>query len=198
MNQKIYQNISKKITITKAEFEEFLTFTKTIVVNKNEHFLNEGKVANYIAFVISGGLYSYTIDEKGKKNVLQIALEDYWISDLNSFFSREPSQLNIETITKTKLIIINKDDFEKSCNTIPAFNHFQRILIQNAYIATLQRVSTLTSKSAPQRYLELITKHPEIIKKVPQLLIASYLGIKPQSLSRIRKRLFNNNVLNTN
>ena len=198
MNQKIYQNILKKIALTKTEFEHFLTFTKTVVLDKNEHFLNEGKVANYIAFVISGGLYSYTIDEKGKKNVLQIALEDYWISDLNSFFSREPSQLNIETITKTKLIIINKDDFEKSCNTIPAFNHFQRILIQNAYIATLQRVSTLTSKSAPQRYLELITKHPEIIKKVPQLLIASYLGIKPQSLSRIRKRLFNNNVLNTN
>ncbi|WP_299158270.1 Crp/Fnr family transcriptional regulator [uncultured Tenacibaculum sp.] len=193
MNQKIYQNILKKIALTKTEFEHFLTFTKTVVLDKNEHFLNEGKVANYIAFVVSGGLYSYTLDEKGKKNVLQIALENYWISDLYSFFSQEISKLNIEVITKTELIIISKDNFDKCCDTIPAFDRFQRLLFQNAYVNTLQRVAELNSKSAPQRYLDLVNKHPEIIQQVPQLLIASYLGIKPQSLSRIRKKICTKN-----
>ncbi|WP_024772346.1 Crp/Fnr family transcriptional regulator [Aquimarina macrocephali] len=193
MSQLLYKNILEKTTITETEFEEFLAQTKSIVVNKNEHFLNEGEVANYIAFIVSGGLYSYSIDEKGEKNVVQIALENYWIADLYSFLSREPSKLNIEAIVETKLIIINKDNFEKTCDTIPAFERFQRLLIQKAYISTLQRISGLTSKSAPQRYLELVTEHPEIIQKVPQLLIASYLGIKPQSLSRIRKQIFNKN-----
>mgnify|MGYP000483506377 CR=1 FL=1 len=111
------------------------------------------------------------------------------LSDLYSYFSQETSKLNIEVITKTELIIISKDNFDKCCDTIPAFDRFQRLLFQNAYVNTLQRVSELNSKSAPQRYLDLANKYPEIIQQVPQLLIASYLGIKPQSLSRIRKKL---------
>jgi CRP-like cAMP-binding protein len=191
MSQLFYKNILEKTEITKDEFTTLLGFTKSKTLKKNASFLNEGEIANYIAFVISGGLYSYTIDDKGNMNVVQIALENYWIADLYSFLSREPSKLNIEAIENTELVIICKENYEKACNTIPAFSHFQRLLFQNAYVKTLQRISGLNSKPAPQRYLELLTEYPEIVKKVPQLLIASYLGIKPQSLSRIRKRLFN-------
>lgn len=193
MSQLLYQNISEKTAISTSEFESFLSYTKSKTIAKHTHFLNEGEVANYIAFVVSGGLYSYTIDDKGERNVLQIALENYWISDLYSFFSKEASKLNIEAIDDTKLIIISKENFEKTCDVFPAIERFQRLLIQNAYVSTLRRVSEINSKSAPQRYLELVTNHPKIIQRVPQLLIASYLGIKPQSLSRIRKRLFNKN-----
>ncbi len=191
MNNPIYKNIKEKINISEQDFNNFLSLTKNSQVKKHDFFIHEGDVTKYIAFVKSGVLYSYTVDKKGDKHVVQIAVKNHWISDLFSFFSQEVSVFNIQAIEDSEITILSKDNFEKACNTIPAFEKFFRILIQNAYVDSLRRVSRIYGNSAEERYLKLVKTNPQIIQSVPQHYIASYLGIKPQSLSRIRKKLYN-------
>jgi len=190
MTDQLYKNINNKVKISEEDFKEFLSLTKTITVKKNEFFINEGSTAKYIAFINTGVLYSYTINNKGDKHVMQIALENHWISDLFSFLTNEPSLFNVQAIETSEIILLSKENFEKACNTIPAFERFFRLLIQNAYVSSQRRISRIYGNSAEERYLKLIKTHPKIIQSVPQLYIASYLGIKPQSLSRIRKNLY--------
>lgn len=192
MNQ-LYKNINQKVEISEQDFERFSSLTKTIKVKKNEFFINEGNIAKYIAFVHVGILYSYSIDDKGDKHVVQIALENHWISDLFSFITEEPSLFNVQAIETSEITLISKENFKKACNTIPAFERFFRILIQNAYVSSQRRVSRIYGNTAEERYVKLIETHPKIIQRVPQHYIASYLGIKPQSLSRIRKNIYTKN-----
>ncbi len=186
----LYNNLTEKITITDGDYNKFLELTKSVSISKNDFFIHEGNVSKYIAFVNSGVLYSYTIDKKGNKHVVQIAPENHWISDLFSFFSYETSAFNIQAIEDCEITILSRENFEKACNTIPAIERFFRLLIQNAYVDSLRRVSRIYANSAEERYLNLIKSNPKIIQRVPQHYIASYLGIKPQSLSRIRKKLY--------
>lgn len=187
----LYKNITKIIDISEQDFESFLSLTKTLEIKKDNFFISEGKIAKYIAFVNKGALHSYSIDEKGDKHIIQIALENYWISDLFSFISGEQALFNIQAIETSELILLSKENFQKVCETIPVFERFYRMLIQNAYVHSQKRISRIYKNSAEERYLNLIKEHPEIIQRIPQHYIASYLGIKPQSLSRIRKNLSN-------
>ncbi len=188
MNQ-LHKSINEKVEISEQDFNEFLALTKPTNIKKNDFFINEGDVAKYIAFVNTGVLYSYYIDDKGNKHVIQIALENYWISDLFSFLSSEEAIFNVQAIENSEITIISKQSFEKACDTIPKMERFFRLLIQNAYINSQRRISKIYGASAKERYLKLVQSHPQIVQRVPQHYIASYLGIKPQSLSRIRKTI---------
>ena len=190
MSSLLLKNIAKKVEISTIEFEQFYALTKTIKLRKNEFLINEGSIARYTAFINSGVLYSYSIDEKGEKHVVNIAIEDYWISDLFSFLSGEPSIFNVQAIENSEIVLLSKSNFEIACNTIPSFERFFRLLIQKAYINSQRRISRIYGDSAKERYLKLLKSNPEIIQRVPQHYIASYLGIKPQSLSRIRKNMY--------
>lgn len=190
MNDLLFKNINEKIKLSKEDFDEFLSLTKTIVISKNDFFISEGTSAKFIAYVNKGVLYSYTVDNKGDKHVVQIAWENHWISDLYSFLSNELSNFNVQAIEQTEITIINKDNFEKACDKFPVFERFFRLLIQNAYISAQKRVSRIYGNTAEERYLKLIKDNPQIIQRVPQHYIASYIGIKPQSLSRIRKKMY--------
>lgn len=189
MTNLLFKNINEKVKISEQDFDKFLVLTKTITVKKNDFFINEGNMAKYIAYINSGVLYSYSVDDKGDKHVVQIALENHWISDLFSFLTNTPSVFNVQAIENTEITIINKENFEKACDTVPAFERFFRLLIQNAYISSQKRVSRIYGNTAEERYLKLINDNHQILQRVPQHFIASYLGIKPQSLSRIRKTM---------
>ncbi len=188
----LYKSILEKVKISEQDFERFLKLTKTVTIEKNEFLIHEGNISKYIALIISGVLYSYSIDEKGDKHVVQIALENNWISDLYSFLSEEPAIFNLQAIEKSEIILLSKSNFEKACDTIPMIERYFRILIQNAYVNSQRRVSRIYGNTAEERYLRLFESNPKIIQSVPQHYIASYLGIKPQSLSRIRKKIYDN------
>lgn len=182
-------NIEKTIKqpITDRDFEEFskLTFEKSF--DKKTLLIEEGNVCNYLYFIEQGSCYSYMTDNKGEKHAVQFALEGYWISDLYSFYSERKAIYNVETLEPIKALMLNRDNFEKACCTIPVIDRFFRILIQNAYVALQYRLAKTNSEEAEKRYLEFSKLHPDFVQRIPQYLIASYLGIKPQSLSRIRK-----------
>lgn len=189
MSNLLYQNIQRTVSISEEEVAQFKELLQPQIIKKNEFFVQEGDRAKHLAFVLSGGLYSYSIDEKGEKHVIQIALEEHWITDPYSFFSQEKSLYTVQALFKTEVLLISKENHDRACDQFPSIERFFRLLVQNAYVHLLQRVARISSDTAEERYLKLIQSHPNIIQLVPQYYIASYLGIKPQSLSRIRKNL---------
>lgn len=183
-------NIEKTInqTITDSEFEQFSKLMLEKSFDKKNFLIEEGAVCNYIYFIEQGSCYSYITDQKGDKHAVQFALEGYWISDLYSFFSSRKAIYTIETLEATKVLALNKVNFQKACDNIPCFDRFFRVLIQNAYVSVQYRLAKTNSEDAEKRYSEFSKSYPDFVQRIPQYLIASYLGIKPQSLSRIRKK----------
>lgn len=191
MQDLLAKNILRAIghTLTDEEFALFCRHSfvksfdrKTLLSQEDEH-------CKYVYFLVKGSAYSYIVNDQGDKHAIQFALEGYWITDQYSFFSNRPGIYSIETLEPTEALVVNKENFEKICQSSHMFEHFFRILIQNAFVALQYRLARTNSTDAEHRYLEFSQLHPEFVQRIPQYLIATYLGIKPQSLSRIRKEL---------
>ena len=167
-------------------FSELL-FIKTF--DKKDIIVEEGRNCNQVYFITEGSCYSYMTDEKGEDHAIQFALEGYWITDQFSFFSGKKAIYNVKALETVKALVLNKDNFQKACDHIPSLDRYFRILIQNAFVALQYRLAKTNSETAEHRYAEFAKSYPQFIQRIPQYLIASYLGIKPQSLSRIRKEI---------
>lgn len=187
----VFHNISRHISLTGEEKEYLKTLLVYKKLRKRQYLLQEGDVMRTENFVLSGCLRTYEVDSKGQESVIHFSIEDWWVGDMYSFLSETPSVLNIDCLENSELLQISKANLEKLYVEIPKFERFFRILIQNAYISSVRRVSAAMNKSAMERYLDFIQKYPEIFRRVPNHQIASFLGLKPESLSRIRKQLVN-------
>lgn len=191
MQNSIRENIEGKINmnLTDVEFEKLSDWFVPIKLENKMQFVKEGQVSRNLYFVDSGATHTFIIDKKGETHTVQFGFEGYWVGDMYSFFSGNSAVFNLETLEPTTLFAMKHVDFEKACEQIPKFEMFFRILVQNGYLSSLQRIARSFSEDAEQRYLMLIKNHPDLPQRVPQYLVASYLGIKPQSLSRIRQNL---------
>ncbi|AKD56998.1 Crp/Fnr family transcriptional regulator [Spirosoma radiotolerans] len=156
-------------------------------LRKRQFLLQEGQVCKYIAFIVKGATRQYTVDEKGDEHVLNLCIENWWTSDRESFHKEIPSIYNIDAWEETELLLLPKtNDYYERVNTIPAFNEMRIKLDDNQYIAAQKRLNTSINYSADYRYEELLKLHPEFFQRFPQHIIASYLGITKETLSRIR------------
>lgn len=187
MFELLYKKITEKITLTEEEFEVCKPLFTTRKVRKKQFMLQEGDVCRYQLFVNKGLLRSYTIDEKGAEHILQFALEGWWTADLYSFFTEEPSLFNIEALEDSELLLISRPSWEMLLEKHPVLERYFRILIQNSLIATQRRLMESLSETAEKKYLKFIKLYPESIQRVPQHMIASYLGITRETLSRLRR-----------
>ena len=189
MFELLAEKIREQIVITEEQFE----FCKTLFIpkklRKRQYLLQEGDVCRYTAFVEKGMLRTFTVDEKGNEPILQFSFEGWWIADLLSFFTEEPSIYNIEALENCELLLITKPSWNQLLEKVPAFERYFRILIQNNLIATQRRLMSSLSESAEEKYKKLIENFPDCLHRVPQHMIASYLGITPETLSRIRGQL---------
>ena len=163
-----------------------LMFEKTF--DKREHLAEAGRHCNYQYYILKGSCYSYYINEKGDKNAIQFAVENYWITDAASYFAGKPAVCTIETLEPTTVLMLNRQHFDLLCETHPIFDRFFRILLQNTLASQHLRIAKTISEDAEHRYIEFSKAFPHFVQRIPQYLIASFLGIKPQSLSRIRKQ----------
>jgi CRP-like cAMP-binding protein len=189
MEQLLRDNIEKTIA-RKLQEHEYNGLSDLLVKRsflKKELLAEEGRNCDLIYFILSGACYSFITDEGGEVHTIQFALEGYWISDLYSFFSGNKAIYTIEALEDVRCLALTREDFHRACEEFPVFDRFFRILIQNAYVALQYRLAKTNSAEAADRYQEFTKDHPDFGQRVPQYLIASYLGIKPQSLSRIRK-----------
>ena len=184
----LLQYIQEKVSISEQEFETFAHQFDTIVIKKKTNLIVEEKLNDRIYFVQKGLLYAYKTLEDGNTQVIQFAKESNWISDLYSFFSSSKALFTVQTLEDCELLSITKKQFDNICENYPNMEKFFRLIFQTAYINTLQRLSDAYSEDAETKYNHFITHHNQLTQRMPQYLIASYLGILPSSLSRIRNK----------
>jgi CRP-like cAMP-binding protein len=182
-------HILKRIQLTDDEFARCTTFFIPKKIRKSQFLLQEGDVCKQHAFVVKGCLRQYKLDAKGEEHVVQFAIEDWWISDMYSFLTGEPATYNIDALEDSEVLLLDKISQEKLCNEVPKYERFLRLLLEKNFIAKERRIAASLSMSAEEQYLSLLRTYPDFFQRVPQNQIASYLGITPQSLSRIRKEL---------
>ncbi|MGA9365569.1 MAG: Crp/Fnr family transcriptional regulator [Bacteroidota bacterium] len=182
-------HISKKIDLTEEEFARCTTFFVPKKLRKKQFLLREEEVCRHQAFVTKGCLRSYTIDTKGKEHVLVFAVEGWWISDMHSYLTGEPATYNIDTLEDSEVLLLNKAADEKLCLDIPKFERYFRLLYRSSLVSWLRRTDASLSLSAEEKYLWMLQTYPNIPQRLPDHQIASYLGVTPESLSRLRKHL---------
>src|SRR6187399_248516 len=184
----ILQNIAKHISLSPEEEDHFISLLVYKEVPKKTTILSEGQLCNQLSYIHSGALRSYCLDKNGKESTIMFAMSDWWLTDMYCFLNESPSMTFIETIGDSCVLNLHKKNFDQLFTAIPKFEHFFRILMQNAYTREqLRTIETLTL-DAEERYARFINKYPQIAGKVTQKQIASYLGITPEFLSVIRKK----------
>jgi CRP-like cAMP-binding protein len=192
MSSLLRKNIESKISgsLPNEAFDFFMGFAKSKTIAAKEILIHEGDRSTYLYFVEKGALCSYLIDSSGNAHVVQFAFEDHWITDMYSFYMNKPALYNVETLEPCRLLVFDSNGIKEACSKVHKLEHFFRVIVQNAYASLQYRIARNFSADAETRYLELIEQRPDIVQRVPQFLIASFLGVKPQSLSRIRKQIF--------
>lgn len=187
MHSVLFDHITSKIALSPEEFRFCKTVFTPKSVRRKQMLLAEGDPCKYMFFVTRGALRSFTIDEKGEDHIVQFAIENWWITDLYSFLTGEPATNNIEALEDSDLLLLTHDGYETLFTQIPQFERYFRLLLQNNYIASRKRLIHTISGSAEERYSFFMREHRALAQRVPQHMIASYLGLTPETLSRVRK-----------
>ena len=190
MFELLFEKFAEKIELTEEEKELSRSFFIPKKLRRKQYLLQEGDVCKYVAFVEKGLLRSFTVDDKGHEHITQFAFEGWWIADQVSFLTGEPSEYNIEALEDCELLLLTKQAEDEMLEKIPKFERYFRILLQNNLIATQKRLASSLSQTAEEKYNELISVCPDTLpKRIPQHMLASFLGISPETFSRIRKQM---------
>ena len=180
--------LRKRITITDDQFDLISSEIKVITFEKNKVIVAPGDISKKTYFVTSGLLRCYSIDSKAKENIIQFAPELWWLSERNSFFN-EPSDFYIDAIERTTALILPRNYFNDAAVHVQCLHDLNNTMLNNSIRFMQKRINMLLSATAEERYLDFIKLYPNLTLRVPQWMIASYLGITPESLSRVRKDL---------
>jgi len=190
----LISSISRHISLAAEEVKFFTSLLKSKFLANGEFLLREGDICKYESFVIKGCLKTYYLDENGFEHIIDFSIEEWWADDLYSLLTQTASKSNIKAIEDTEILQIGKTDLELLYQKIPKFERFFRILFQNAYITQREQINQALSASAEERYLLFLKKKPYAEKRFAQKDIASYLGVTPQFLSTLKKKLGRVNV----
>src|SRR5687768_5448885 len=189
MYELYFENFNSKVQLTKEEQEQIKTFLSVKKIRKKQYLLQEGDVCKTIAFVEKGALRSYTVDNDGAEHIMQFAIEGWIISDLYSFLTGEPATYNIDAIEDAELVLISKSAHDELLLKMPKYETFTRLNITGAYLAMQRRLTSIISSPLEERYANFIGLYPDIVQRVPQHMIAAYMGLTPETLSRVRRRI---------
>lgn len=188
MSQTFKKHIDKFVKISDDEFEEIIKFFSIKDIAKKENLLEEGQICKYYYFVITGLLRKFYINDKGVEQTTEFAIETWWLTDNMAYEHKTPSEFFIQTVEKSKILYITKQNQEKLLNTFPKMERYFRFVYQRAYAAAQMRFKYLYSLSKEEFYCQSIKRYPEFVQRIPQYLLASYLGFTPEYLSEIRKK----------
>lgn len=185
----ILQNIAKHVSLTPEEETLFLSKTETKFVKAKTILLSSNEIAKHTYFVNSGILRSFNINDNIIEHVLHFACEGWWIGDMYSYISGKPGNLFIEVLEDAEIVSISKENHQLLYHEIPKLERFFRILAENSLVSHQERLMDNLSLTAEERFEKFCTKYPTLIQKVPQKQIASFIGVTPEFLSKLKKRL---------
>jgi len=181
--------ISKYVTLTNTE-EDFLAsrlFSRKYL--KGQYILQQGDISQTECFIISGCTKMFYLDDNGQEHIIMFSIEDWWTSDLGSFISQTPSDFNVQCLENTEIIQFSYDNIEELFSKIPKLERFFRKIIEKAFVASQKRIIRNFSLTAKERYLIFKENYPKIEQRIPQYMVASYLGITKEFLSKIKSQL---------
>ncbi len=181
--------LQKYISITDEQFEQLSSELTVKHIKKNTVLIEQDTIDDSTFFVCHGLIRAYTIDHQGKEHAIFFAPEHWWVNDKNSFYFCEPSLFYVETLEDTDLVQISRKFYDKAAILIPEFAPWQTKILHNSIRFMQKRINLLLAAQAETRYLDFIKMYPNLVHRIPQTMIASYLGITPESLSRVRKVL---------
>lgn len=186
--QRLIQNIKERIPFSEEEAHHLERFFHFKTVKKNELLIKKGEIVDTIFYIEKGAVRAYLVDKKEKEHTVQLAISDWWISDLTAFFDQRPARLNVEAISDSELYCISSDDLNQLYDMLPKSERYMRKRIEQGLVESFERIINLLSLSAEERYDWFVENYRNFYDEIPDYQIASYLGVTPQSLSRIRKK----------
>ena len=192
MFQELDKNIAKRIAFNQEEIDFLHSVLVPKKIKKKEFLLQAGEVCLFEAYLVKGIARIYYLNEKGFEVDLLFPAEDWWVSDIGSFTEQKPSQLFIQAIEDCEFLFLGFNSKAQLLTKFPVFERYFRVLVQKSLESVMNRLIGNISKPAEERYLEFISKYPSIPQRVPQHLIAAYLGISPEFLSKVRAKLRSN------
>lgn len=181
--------ISERVSLTDDEFKAIEAVSTLKKLRKKQYLLQEGDVWRFNAFITKGCVRTYRVDDEGGEHILQFSIENWWTGDRESLMSGKPSRCNIDALEDSELILIGKEDFEGLLKNIPAFQDMVTQILEKSFIASQNRIHAAISYTAEEKYMNFIKTYPDLSNRVPQSMIASFLGISPETLSRVRNQV---------
>lgn len=185
----LFYHIELKVKLSDQEKDTIKTYLTARRLHSKQYLLQQGDHCKYFTFVAKGLLKSFNVDDKGAEHINIFAWEGWWISDMRSFFSGTEAKLNIQAIENSELLIISLDNYNQLLEAVPVMERYFRMLFQNSLLTKDLRLMTAATYTAEEKYTNLIQTQPALIQRVPQNLIASYLGLAPETISRIKQKL---------
>jgi CRP-like cAMP-binding protein len=179
-------NMRRHIRLTEEEEAVVLSKLRPVKLKRREHLLKQGTVARDLAFVIEGCLRAYALDDNGFEHILQFAPAGWWISDMSSVISRRDSLLNVDAIKPSEILLLSREDQLALFDDVPKLERYFRVLTENGLVSSRMRLIENLSLTARQRYQRFCQTYPNLINEIPQKYIASFIGVTPEFLSKIR------------
>jgi len=188
MYSQILTHINKFIDLSSDEQEILTSLLKPITIKKKAFLLEEGQICKANYFVVNGCLRLYFIDIKGAEQTTQFAIENWWITDLSSFLFQKSSEFYIQAAETTEVIAIEHRNYDDLFKQLPKLERYFRLILQKTHQASQMRIKFMYSQTAEERYTHFNRLFPEFVQRVPQYMLASYLGFTPEFLSKIRAK----------
>jgi len=179
--------LKEKANYTEQELDIIVAAAVIRKVRRRQYLLQQGDVWKHNAFVTKGCLRTYTVDEKGAEHIINFAVENWWIGDRESLRTGEPSIYNIDAIEDTEVALLSKEAYDTLCVEISAFNDMVNAILEKSFRVSQHRIHTFISLTAEEKYRNFLERLPHLATRLPQSMIASYLGMTAETLSRIRK-----------
>lgn len=186
MINSIITHLKKHITLTPEEEELFLSYVEVKDIKKKEYLLREGEVCRDNYFITEGCCRLYLITAKGAEQVIQFGIENWWITEYSSLKSGKPSQFYLQAIEPSQVVVLPRENEAELFAKLPQLEKYFRLVLEKAYAAQLNRIHYIFNLTGEEQYLMMCDKYPDFIQRVPQYMLASFLGITPEFLSMLR------------
>lgn len=184
MSIELRRHFEKITPLTDQEFDYILSHFTTKKLKKHQFLIQEGDNVTNDYFVVKGLLKAYHVDKEGNEYIMQFAMEDWWVTDYQAYFSQTKATLNIDCIEEVEIFCLSLHNRDKICADLHKIEHFFRRKSNIGYVALQRRILSMLNSNAKERYEQLLLQYPTLFQRVPKTLIASYLGVSRETLSR--------------